>query len=66
MFKVRGGEIQKVQRGNFFTQMVVSIWNKLPEVVVEAGKILSFKKSLDGYMGKMSIEGYGPNVGNWD
>ena len=48
-----------------FTQRVVSVWNKLPEVV-EAGTILSFKKHLDSYMDKMGIEGYGPNAGNWD
>ena len=42
---------------------MVNVWNKLPEVVVEAGTILSFKKRFDSYMG---IEGYGPNVGNWD
>ena len=45
---------------------MVSDWNKLPEVVVEAGTILSFKKHLDSFMGKMSIEGYGPNAGNWE
>jgi len=32
----------------------------------EAGTIVSFKKHLDSYMGKMGIEGYGPSVGNWD
>ena len=52
-----------MQRGNSFTKRVVSVWNKLPEVVVEAGTILSFKKRLDSYMGE---EGYGPNAGNWD
>ena len=65
-FKVRGERYKRVQRGNFFTQRVVSVWNKLPEVVVEAGTILNFKKRLDSYMGKMGIEGYGPNGGNWD
>ena len=45
---------------------MVGVWNKLPEVVVEAGTILSFKKHLDSYMSKMGIEGYGPNAGNWD
>ena len=65
-FKVRGERYKSVQRGNFFTQMVVSVWNELPEAVVEAGTILSFKKHLDSYMGKMGIEGYGPNVGNCD
>ena len=44
----------------------MSVWNELPEVVVEAGTILSFKKHLDSYMGKMGIEGYGQSAGNWD
>ena len=44
----------------------MSVWNKLPEVVAEAGPILSFTKHLDSYIGKMGIEGYGPNVGHWD
>ena len=55
-FKVRGERYKRVQRGNFFTQRVVSVWNKLPEVVVEAGTILSFNKHLDSYMGTMGIE----------
>jgi len=55
-----------VQRGNFLTQRVVSVWNVLPEAIVEEGTILSFKKHLDSYMGKMGIEGYGPSAGNWD
>ena len=45
---------------------MVNVWNKLPEVVVEAGTFLSFKKRLDSYMSKMGIEGYGSNMGNWD
>ena len=64
-FKVRGERNRRVQRGNFFTQRVVSVWNQLPEVVVEVDTILSFKKHLDSYMSKMAIEGYGPNAGNW-
>ena len=39
--------------------MVVSVWNVLPEV----GTILSFKKHLDSYMGKIGIKGYGPKAG---
>ena len=65
-FKVREERYKSVQRGYFFTQRVVSVWNKLPEVVVEAGAVLSFKKHLDSYMGKIGIEGSGPNAGNWD
>jgi len=45
---------------------VVSVWNELPEAVVEAGTILSFEKYLDSYMGKMGREGYGPKAVNWD
>ena len=65
-FKVRGERYKRVQRGNFFTQRVVSVWNELPEVVVEVSTIFSFNKHLDSYIGKLGIEGYGPNVGNWD
>ena len=65
-FKVRRERSKSVQRGNFFTQRVASVWDKLPEVVVESGTILSFKKHLDSYMGTMGIEGYEPNAGNWD
>ena len=41
-FKMRGERCKR--RSNFFTQRVVSVWDKLPEAVVEAGTILSFKK----------------------
>ena len=51
---MRGERYKRVQRGNCFTQRVVSVWNELPEV--EVGTILSFKKHLDNYMGKMGIE----------
>jgi len=62
-----GGERYKsVQRGNLFTQRVVSVWNDLPEAVVEAGTILYFKNHLNCYMGKMGIEGYGSSADNWD
>ena len=53
----QGERYKRVQRGNLFTQRVVIVWNELPEVVVEAGTILSFKKAfrqlhgLDGYRG---------------
>ena len=63
---MKGERYKRVQRGNLFTQRMVSGWNELPEVVAEAGTILSFKKHLDGYMGKMAVERYGPNAGNWD
>ena len=48
-FKVRGERYKRVQKGNFFTQRVVSVWNKLSELVVKAGTILFFRKHLDSY-----------------
>jgi len=41
-FNVRGERYRRAQRGNFFTQRVVSVWNELPEAVVEAGTNLYF------------------------
>ena len=63
---MRGERYKRVQRGNFFTPRVVSVWNELPEAVVETGTILSFKKHLGSYMGKIGIEGYETNADNWD
>ena len=65
-FKVRGERYKRAQRGNLFTHRVVSVWNELPDVVVEPGTILSFRKCLDSYMGKMGIEGYGTKAGDWN
>jgi len=50
-FKVRGERYKRLQRNICFTQKVVSVWDELPEAVVEVGTILSFKKHLDSYMG---------------
>ena len=55
-----------MSRGAIFHQRMVSIWNELPEAVLEVGTILPFEKRLESYMGKMGTEGYGPNAGNWD
>ena len=48
-----------------FTQRVVP-WNELPEKVVEAGIITTFKRYLDRYMDGNGLEAYGPNAGKWD
>ena len=37
-------------RKNFFSQRVVNIWNKLPEAVVEADSVNSFKNKYDRYI----------------
>ena len=44
-------------------QSVVGAWNTLPEEVVEAGTLATFKRHLDGYMNREEIEGYGPSRG---
>lgn len=49
-------------RGNFFTHKVVDIWNELPEEMVEAGTITTFKIHLD----RRGLEGYGLKAGKWD
>ena len=36
-------------RRNFFSQRVVSVWNNLPKVVVEADSVNSFKNKYDKY-----------------
>jgi len=43
----------------------VSVWNELPEAVVEAGTILSFKKYLDSCMGEMGYRGLWAKCGQW-
>ena len=37
-------------RHNFFTNRVTEHWNKLPNIVVNAHNLNSFKKLLDDYM----------------
>ena len=58
-FKVRGGKFKGDVWGKFFMQRVVGAWNALPEEVVEAGTLATFKRHLDGER----IEGYSPSKG---
>ena len=43
-------------RSNFFTQRIINSWNSLPQGVVSAYTIASFKSELDDYW---SSSGYG-------
>jgi len=36
-------------RKNFFSQRVVNVWNSLPQVVVDADSVNSFKNRLDKF-----------------
>ena len=49
-FEVLGSRYGGDVRGKFFMQGVVSAWNGLPAMVVEADTIGSFKRLLDRYM----------------
>ena len=49
------GETQKCSEGQFFHPEGGECQDKLPEVVVEAGTILSFKQHLDSFMGKRDM-----------
>ena len=46
-FKLSKRQCRGERRRNFFTQRVVNHWNKLPQEVVDADSINSFKNRLD-------------------
>ena len=46
-------------RQNVFTQRMVGVWNSLPEFVVEAETLNSFKKHLDLHLKCYKLQGYG-------
>ena len=62
-FKVRGGKFKGDVRGKFFMQRMVGVWNVLPEDVVEAGTLETFKRHLVGYINREGIKGYGSRKG---
>ena len=47
----------KLRRG-FFTVRAARMWNSLPQAVVSAGSIDSFKKLLDNHLNDRNIQGY--------
>lgn len=49
-FKVRWERFDKITRDDFFTQMVVDVWNDLPGEVAEAGTIPKFESHLGKIM----------------
>jgi len=42
-------------RKNFFSQRVVNVWNSLPQVVVDADSVNSFKNRLDKFHGYFEL-----------
>ena len=57
--KLREGSLGETSGVSFFTQRVVSAWNDLPGMVVEAKTLGVFNSLLDRHMNERKMEGYG-------
>ena len=50
-------------RKHFFSQRVVSLWNSLPQRVMEAGSLDTFENELDRALKDNRVRGYGEKAG---
>jgi len=52
-FNLRQGRLRLDIRRKFFTQRVVTLWNRLPKKVVDAPSLEAFKARLDVALGSL-------------
>ena len=52
-FNLRQGRLRLDIRRKFFTQRVVTLWNRLPKKVVDAPSLEAFKAGLDVALGSL-------------
>ena len=52
-FKLRQGRFRLDMRRKFFTQSLVTHWNRLPKEVVDAPSLVTFKARLDVALGSL-------------
>ena len=61
--RIRGRPFRTEVRRHFFTQRVMSLWNSLPQEVIDAKTLNVFKKRLDIALGANGIKAYGEKAG---
>ena len=61
--RIQGRPFRTEVRRHFFTQRVMSLWNSLPQKVVDAKTLNVFNRWLDLALGANGIKGYGEKAG---
>ena len=56
--KLLGARSQTNKRKYFFTQRIIGLWNSMPEEMVTAVSLDSFKRGLDQFMENKGIKSY--------
>jgi len=52
-FKLKKGRLRLDVRGKFFTERVMSCWNRLPREAADASSLEVFRTRLDGALGNL-------------